>query len=109
MFKSILSARKEIVRLLLGLPSLQSAGSIDGFESATNEKETTELVTAREVDETRAPISPFRVAIANGAGPEILKNWLPEPDDSTPDIPGEKETPVAFENPQIRSVSTLLT
>jgi hypothetical protein len=38
----MLSARKEIVRLLLGLPSLQRPGFTDGLESATKEKETTE-------------------------------------------------------------------
>lgn len=42
MFKSILSARKEIVRLLLGAPSLQRVLLVDGLESAINESETIE-------------------------------------------------------------------
>jgi hypothetical protein len=42
MFKSMLSARKEIVRLLLGFPSLQREEFMDGVESATKENETTE-------------------------------------------------------------------
>ena len=42
MFKSMLSARKEIVRLLLGFPSLQREEFKDGDESATKDNETTE-------------------------------------------------------------------
>ena len=63
MFKSILSARKEIVRLLLGLPSSQSCLLIDGLESAMNERVTTLPGIAFDVDVMRAPISPLSAAI----------------------------------------------
>jgi hypothetical protein len=63
MFKSMLSARNETVRLLLALPSLQRFVLIDGFESATNEKETTEPGIAFDVEVMRAPMSLFRAAI----------------------------------------------
>jgi hypothetical protein len=105
----MLSARNEIVRLLLGLPSLQRFVEIDGFESATNEKETTEPGIALDVEVTRAPISPLRAAITRCAGPEILKEGEPEPADSTPGIPDVNETNEALEYPHTRSVSTALT
>jgi hypothetical protein len=92
MFKSMLSARNEIVRLLLALPSLQRFVLIDGFESATKENETTEPGIALDVEVTRAPISPLRAAITSCAGPEILKNGEPDPDDSTPGNPEVNET-----------------
>ena len=63
MFKSMLSARKEIVRLLLALPSLQRFVEIDGFESATNENDTTDPGIALDVEVMRAPIALFRAAI----------------------------------------------
>ena len=74
MFKSMLSARNEIVRLLLALPSLQSAWLMDGFERATNENETTEPETARDEEVTLAPISLLKAAMTKWAGPDNLKN-----------------------------------
>jgi hypothetical protein len=59
----MLSARNETVRLLLALPSLQRFVEIDGFESAMNEKETTEPGIAFDVELMRAPISLLRAAI----------------------------------------------
>ena len=109
MFKSILSARKEIVRLLLGAPSLQRASLVDGLESAINESETIEPEIAFVVETTRAPMSLLRVAITKWAGPVILKKADPEPTDSTPGIPEVKLTEAAFEYPHTRRVSTPLT
>lgn len=63
MFKSMLSARNEIVRLLLALPSLHRFILIEGLESATNEKETTEPGIAFDVEVMRAPISLLSAAI----------------------------------------------
>lgn len=63
MFKSMLSARNETVRLLLALPSLQRFVLIDGFESATKENESTEPGIAFDVEVMRAPISLLRAAI----------------------------------------------
>ena len=97
MFKSMLSARNEIVRLLLGLPSLQSCLLIDGFESAMNESDTTLPGIAFDVEVTRAPISPLKAAMTNWAGPEILKEGEPDPSDSTPWIPEMKLTEEAVE------------
>jgi len=97
MFKSMLSARKEIVRLLLGLPSLQSASLVDGLESATNENETIEPGMAFVVETTRAPISLLRDAITKWAGPETRKIEEPEPTDSTPGTVEVKLTVVALE------------
>ena len=109
MFKSILSARKEIVRLLLGAPSLQRALLVDGLESAIKEKETIEPGIAFVVETTRAPMSLLRVAITKWAGPVILMKADPEPTDSTPGIPEVKLTEEAFEYPHTRRVSTPLT
>ena len=109
MFKSMLSARKEIVRLLLALPSLQRFVLIDGFERATKEKESTEPGIALDVEVMRAPISLLRAAITRCAGPEILKKGEPDPADSTPGIPDVNETDDALEYPQTRRVSTPLT
>ena len=97
MFKSMLSARKEIVRLLLGLPSLQRASLVDGLESATNENETIEPGMAFVVETTRAPISLLRDAITKWEGPVILKKGDPEPTDSTPGTVEVKLTEVALE------------
>ena len=108
MFKSMLSARKETVRLLLALPSLQRFVLIDGFDRATKEKEITEPGIAFVVDVMRAPISLFSAAITRCAGPEILKNGEPDPADSTPGIPELKVTDGAFEYPQTKRVSTPL-
>ena len=109
MFKSMLSARIEIVRLLLALPSLQSAWLIDGLESATNENETTEPGTAREDAVTRAPISLLKAAMTKCAGPEMRKCGEPDPAISTPGNAWLKLTAVAFVYPQTRRVSTPLT
>ena len=57
---------------------------MEGFESATNENETTEPETARENEVTRAPISLLKAAMTNCAGPDNLKNCEPEPAISTP-------------------------
>jgi hypothetical protein len=108
MFKSMLSARNEIVRLLLGLPSLHNEGFIDGFERATNENESSEPGIAFDVEVMRAPISPLKAAITNCAGPEILKVGEPEPNDSIPTNAEENDTEDALEYPQTRSVSTPL-
>ena len=97
MFKSMLSARKEIVRLLLGLPSLQRFVLIDGLESATKENETIDPGIALEDDVTRAPISLLSAAITRCAGPEILKKGEPDPADSIPGNPEVNETADAFE------------
>lgn len=109
MFKSMLRARKEIVRLLLALPSLQSAGLIEVLERATKVNETTEPGIAFEDEITRAPRSLLRAAITRCAGPEILKNGEPEPIDSTPGIPDVNQTDEALEYPQTSRVSTSLT
>lgn len=109
MFKSMLRARKEIVRLLLALPSLQSAGLIEVLERATKVNETTEPGMAFEVETTRAPISLLSAAITRCVGPEILKNGEPEPIDSTAGIPDVNETDATLEYPHTSSVSTPLT
>ena len=96
------------MRLLLALPSLQRFVLIDGFDRATKEKEITEPGIAFVVDVMRAPISLFSAAITRCAGPEILKNGEPDPDDSTPGIPELKVTDWAFEYPQTKRVSTPL-
>ena len=84
MFKSMLSARNEIVRLLLALPSLHSAWLMDGFDRATKENETAELETARDEEVTRAPISLLKAAMTRCTGPDNLKNCEPDPAISTP-------------------------
>ena len=57
----------------------------------------------------RAPISLFRVAKTNCAGPEILKCGEPDPTDSTPGKLEVKLTEVTFEYPHTRRESTPLT
>jgi hypothetical protein len=75
--------RNEIVWPLLVLPSLQRLSSIEVFVRATNFMEITEFDIERDDENTRAPKSPFSVAITLCVGPEILKNGVPIPAIST--------------------------
>jgi hypothetical protein len=96
MFKSTLRARNEIVRVLLGLPALHNAASVDGLSSETNENERTDPETAFVFEIKRAPISPLKAAVTRLAGPEIRKVDVPFPALSTPVPVAEKFTEVAF-------------
>lgn len=109
MFKSILSARIEIVRLLLALAPLQRFLSIDGIERAINESATEEPLAARDVDITRAPIAPLKAAMTELVAPESLKFWAPDPAISTPGNVLAKLIADAFVLPQTKSESTPLT
>lgn len=86
MFKSTLIARNEMVRVLLALPSLQSAGSIEVLSSEIKESERYELETAFVFDSKRAPIYPLNDARTKFAGPEIRKAEDPFPVTSTPGL-----------------------
>ena len=73
------------------------------------ESETTDPGSALEVEVTRAPISPFSVAITKFVGPESRNIGEPDPTDSTPGRLAEKLTEAALVNPQTSKVSAPLT
>ena len=74
----------KIVRLLLKLPSLHNSLLIEVSDSATNEKLIAERAIPRDEEEIRAPILPLNAFITAYAGPDIRKDEVPKPSDSTP-------------------------
>jgi len=73
-----------MVRVLLALPSLQSAGFIDDLSRETNANERDEPETAFEFEIKRAPMSPLKAAKTELVGPDSRKEDDPFPTDSTP-------------------------
>ena len=84
MFKSTFMARNEIVRVLLALTSLHSAGLIDDLSRDINASERNEPETAFEFEINRAPMSPLKAAKTELVGPDSRKDDEPFPTDSTP-------------------------
>ena len=69
------------------------------------DSETLNPGSALEIDVTRAPISPFNVAITKLVGPESRNIGVPDPTESTPGRFAEKSTESALVNPQTSKVS----
>jgi hypothetical protein len=84
MFKSTFMARNEIVRVLLALPSLHSAGFIADLSKDIKANERNEPETAFEFEIKRAPMSPLKAAKTELVGPDSRKDDEPFPTDSTP-------------------------
>lgn len=96
MFKSMFIARNEIVRVLLGFPSLQSAGFIEALFKAMNANDKIFPDTAFELDCRRAPMAPLNAATTEFAGPDIRNVAEPDPWLSTPGKLLVKSKEVAF-------------
>ena len=84
MFKSTFIARNEIVRVLLALPSLQRAGSVEVLSRDIKANDRNEPETAFELEIKRAPMSPLKAAKTELVGPDRRKADEPFPTDSTP-------------------------
>jgi len=105
MFKSRFIARKEIVRVLPGFPSLHRAGLVEVLFRAIKARDKTFPDIAFEFDCRRAPIAPLKAATTEFAGPDIRNVAEPDPWLSTPCKLFVKSKEVAFVWPQINKVS----
>lgn len=85
-----------MVRVLLGFPSLQSAGFIEVLFNAIKARDKTFPDIAFKFDCRRAPMAPLKAATTEFAGPDIRNVAEPDPWLSTPGNLFVKSKEVAF-------------